>query len=492
MKMVYSRKIVFHIRTWEVGLYTALEDYFLKNTDMELEFHYITHHFQAEHLLKKKGRKCLNINRELKKIPFPSDWWKRLQDLENRYIGYTKNFQQYLIAERFMRSKPRVYQMRQLYRTAMFFDSYFAKHKPFFMLSNGPDHMAFWLAMDMLRYHGGHPCGLVPPSLPRYHFSMYRQVGRIYYGKELYKEYLKKGLSDEEHETVTELQNAFLKGKAVPVNISHDRIALIRRRSFKTRVKSHLNSTYWQYMENIKGSWYVTPLRIPGTYFLDKALVKLRVFIRNFFFNEVLSSDVPFVFFPLHVEPEATTTIYSNFYENQLETIRSVSKALPVSWALVVKEHPNNKNGRCLNFYSSLKKLPNIVLIKTDTPSWILIRSCRMVATLSGTAGFEASIVGKPVLLFGDPGWGYSPSVKKVETLHNLSKTISELDRAQLSQDDDRVQAYVLSWIQANPEGLHSYFSWYPPIDDPKNVALIGKGLVKLLHDLNKDKFSDA
>ena len=489
MKIVNSRKIVFHIRPWEVGLYTGLETFFTENVEGGVECLYMTHNYEAEQLLRQKGRSCINITREAKKIPISSGWVDRLQEIENRCLGDTRNFVQYLIAERYLKNKPRLQQMKQLYRMAVFYDSLFDEHRPFFMLSNGPDHMAFWLAMDLLRHHGGHPCGLVPVSWPRDHFSMYRGVGEIYYGKKLYETYLERGLTAEERVHVEDIQTNFREGKTVPINISSERFSLIRRRDLKDWLHGRLCALYWQAIERLCRNWYVLSYPFPGTSLIERMQKWYAKVKTQTYFNEKLPSDVPFVFFPLHLEPEATTQLYSNYYENQLEVITALSKSLPISWKLAVKEHPNMRSGRSLSFLQRLSKLPNTVLISPGWPSWRLVQQCRLVATLSGTSGLEASIIGKPVLIFGDPAWGYSPTALKVRSLHELPTTIEQVAGMSLPQDEERVHAFILSWIKANPEGIHDYFPWLPPVDDPLNVQRIGSALVRLMKDIQNGYF---
>ena len=86
---------------------------------------------------------------------------------------------------------------------------------------------------------------------------MYREVGRIYYGQEIYNDLLTRGLTVAEQERAKELQQAFVTGRSVPINISSERFALIRTRSFIQRIKSYYyyntNDFYWQITERIKG-----------------------------------------------------------------------------------------------------------------------------------------------------------------------------------------------------------------------------------------------
>jgi hypothetical protein len=177
---------------------------------------------------------------------------------------------------------------------------------------------------------------------------------------------------------------------------------------------------YWGGVERIRRNWYVQPYAYPWDFFVNAGRWRYAACKTQAYFNEDLPLGVPFVFFPLHLEPEATTQLYANYYENQLEVITALAKSLPVSWVLAVKEHPNMKSGRSWSFYRRLSRLPNVVLIAPETPSWRLVQECRLVATLSGTSGLEAGIIGKPALVFGDPVWGYAPTALKVKSLHEL------------------------------------------------------------------------
>jgi hypothetical protein len=482
-----KKKIVFQVRPWDAGLYLNLERYLREHAGMPLSFDYLTHNFQVESDLRKKGRDCINVVREIRKIPFPPDWRLRLSEIEENSLGITRNFFQYLAAERMLWNKPQKVQLRQLYRMVVFYCSYFEKSSPHLLLSNGPDHMATWLSMDLVRVYGGTACGFVPTSWPRNHFSMFREVGRIHFGPELFADLLKRGLTGAERDEALEHQRRFMKGRAVPINVSSERHALVKKRSPISRVKSRLRSFYWQCIERFRGSWYILAIPFPGRHLLRGVVEKLRQLKISRYFREDVPSDIPFVFFPLHLEPESTTNVFSIFYDNQLEIIRTLSKALPARWLLAIKEHPNMKNSRAKGFYRTLQRLPNTLLVRPDEPGWKLVRACQLVATLSGTSGLEAAIIGKPVLVFGDPVWGYAPTAHKVGALHKLNLALLETVNVGLDREDERVLAFILSWVHANPEGIHDYFPWLPPVDSPENVERIGSAVVRLLHDIDEN-----
>ena len=115
-------------------------------------------------------------------------------------------------------------------------------------------------------------------------------------------------------------------------------------------------------------------------YFIDKN------FVRNPSFIE------PFVFFPLHQEPERSLLLSAPFYTNQYEAIKNIIKSLPIGYKLFIKEHPAMKarHWRKISQYKEIMGLPNVVMIHPSVNSKELIKKSSLVITISGTASFEA------------------------------------------------------------------------------------------------------
>ena len=107
------------------------------------------------------------------------------------------------------------------------------------------------------------------------------------------------------------------------------------------------------------------------------------------------------VYFPLHLEPEAALTSVSPEYNNSLEAICSISKALPADHILVVREHTLSFGVRSKTFYDFLRQIGNVELAHPAVHAWKWIEESSFVATISGTAGFEGVHFRKPVLSFG-------------------------------------------------------------------------------------------
>tara|TARA_B100000676_G_scaffold258383_1_gene266775 strand:- start:40 stop:1632 length:1593 start_codon:yes stop_codon:yes gene_type:complete len=108
-----------------------------------------------------------------------------------------------------------------------------------------------------------------------------------------------------------------------------------------------------------------------------------------------------FIYFPLHKEPETDFVAASPEFLNQLNAISSLSRDLPAGAILAIKEHIPAFGLRPDNFYEQLSYLKNVVMVDAHESSIGLLLEARATATIAGTAGLEASILGRPVIQFG-------------------------------------------------------------------------------------------
>ena len=125
--------------------------------------------------------------------------------------------------------------------------------------------------------------------------------------------------------------------------------------------------------------------------------------------------DDNFIFFPLHMEPEAANLARATM-GNQLFIIEQISKLLPEGWFLYVKEHPDQfavaqvekyfyrgiPYFRNIDFYRRLTQLKNVKIINVYTPSSTLIDKSSATLSIAGSALVEAVAKNKPIIVFGD------------------------------------------------------------------------------------------
>lgn len=142
-----------------------------------------------------------------------------------------------------------------------------------------------------------------------------------------------------------------------------------------------------------------------------------------------IASQPPFVFFPLHFEPEVSIQVFGRPFQNQIELVRNLALSLPAGMVVLVKEHPRSVGFRPLGYYRKLLEIPNVVLADPQLQTHALIRHAELVAVISGSTGLEAAICGKPVLTFGIPTYNALPEsmLRHVSDLHSLSRTLRDL-----------------------------------------------------------------
>jgi len=146
--------------------------------------------------------------------------------------------------------------------------------------------------------------------------------------------------------------------------------------------------------------------------------------------NAIKSYDkkTPFIYFPLHAEPERELLLQAPYYSNQITVITNVAKSLPVGYLLYVKEHPVmiDVNWRPVEYYKQIQNLPNVKLIHPSVSSLELIQKCALSVTISGDVGIESAFYGKPTIVFSKTDYSVLPFVyyvEKPDLLPSLIKT---------------------------------------------------------------------
>jgi hypothetical protein len=153
--------------------------------------------------------------------------------------------------------------------------------------------------------------------------------------------------------------------------------------------------------------------------------------------------DVQYIYMPLHYQPECSSNPMGGKYVDQFLIADLISQNLPDNTHLYIKEHPlQKKHGRNGELYRRLNETKGITLIGRNFPSIKLINKCIAVATITGTAGWEGFLKGKPVLKFGSSFYQYAPCVFKIYSEQDLVKAIGKIT-AGLENSKADILAYV-------------------------------------------------
>ena len=154
-----------------------------------------------------------------------------------------------------------------------------------------------------------------------------------------------------------------------------------------------------------------------------------RLYLRLFkTFSQIDLKKIHYIYVPLHVIPESTTTILSPIYINEAFIIEALSKSVKSGQFIVIKEHWSMLGYRKISFYKKIRRLPNVILIdpEQDHPPKYYIENADLIVTISGSSALEGAMIGKNSLVFSDVTFGLLSSVKKISVDPTLKETIQQ------------------------------------------------------------------
>lgn len=157
-----------------------------------------------------------------------------------------------------------------------------------------------------------------------------------------------------------------------------------------------------------------------------------------------------YLYFPLHYQPERTTSPEGGIYADQYLIAKTVSHHLPNKWKLYIREHPAQwkdnrfgELGRTKEEYDRFLSLEGVELMNPEISPYEIMKYSEGVVTVTGTSGWEAIIRGKPSIVFGKSAWyREAPGVLYVKSEDQVNKAINKIARG-LNVEKDKLYEYV-------------------------------------------------
>jgi len=157
--------------------------------------------------------------------------------------------------------------------------------------------------------------------------------------------------------------------------------------------------------------------------------------------------NTPYIFVPLHVQPERTSVPQGDIFGHQLLMIEILSRSLPEGWLLYVKEHPVQlydrpvfKFFRTPVFYKEILRFKNVRLVPSRITARKLIDHARAVAAVTSTTCWEALFRGKPALIFGHVWFKFCEGVFHTPTDDKCREAMDKISKG-YSIDPDKLKA---------------------------------------------------
>jgi hypothetical protein len=162
----------------------------------------------------------------------------------------------------------------------------------------------------------------------------------------------------------------------------------------------------------------------------------------------------PHVLYALHAQPENTIDVYGSLNSNQMAVIELLSRMLPATHKLWVKEHKGGLTDRTLSWYRRIKALPNVRVIDPYEDIYRMIREADLVVTVAGTSAYEAALMGVPAValseVFFGPLLAYRPGPRSHPLEWNLKELLSRPKRLATAQSPDPRTVEFLAHLYAN------------------------------------------
>lgn len=177
-----------------------------------------------------------------------------------------------------------------------------------------------------------------------------------------------------------------------------------------------------------------------------------------------------FVYLPLSFQPERTTSPQGDMFVDQILMIEILASSLPKDWLIYVKEHPSQwwlktkifySSSRYPGYYQKIAKIKNVKLVPININSFDLINKSGAVALATGTAGWEAILRSKPVLVFGYPWYRDCSCIFRVSSVEECQEALKKIAQGFTinqqavinylkSFDNATIHGYIESFIEKN------------------------------------------
>jgi hypothetical protein len=146
---------------------------------------------------------------------------------------------------------------------------------------------------------------------------------------------------------------------------------------------------------------------------------------REFYKKYNIPEDKLLIFFPLQLDNDTNSKLFSPYYSSVLEAYIDIVNAvngLVDNVYLLVKRHPRQKN---INSFESVTILSGVLV--DDAHIFDCIRYSDVIISINSSSAVEAALIGKPVLLLGESILTTNNKVLKIENKDNLQCKLKKL-----------------------------------------------------------------
>ncbi len=200
--------------------------------------------------------------------------------------------------------------------------------------------------------------------------------------------------------------------------------------------------------------------------------------------------NAKYVYVALHYQPEANTNVLGGIFVNQINLLEIISAALPAGWSIYVKEHPVQfySNGigyntfRYEGYYKRMAAVRGVRLMPIETNTYELLKHSQAVATVTGTAAWEAALRSKPALIFGYMWFQNCPGVFRIKNVAQCREFFDLIRSKDFKIKKDDLARYLFSVEEATVPGtIYTLSKSESSISEADNADNLYRAISRLL-----------
>ena len=142
-----------------------------------------------------------------------------------------------------------------------------------------------------------------------------------------------------------------------------------------------------------------------------------------------------YVYFPLHVPNDFAITFRSSNYYDQLNFVDKLCKLIYPK-TIFIKEHPARVGSfEAKKVKELLTQNKNLRIIDPRINNFEIIKNCQYLVSINSKAGYEAILLGKHVITFGESFYKNSNLIKYCQNLSELKNSHNYLEKKISNQE---------------------------------------------------------
>ena len=250
------------------------------------------------------------------------------------------------------------------------------------------------------------------------------------------------------------------------------------------------------------GQWHEIPTKLrlnqqQAKYYIYKSNKQrfvnwLRLYLNSWLYNGAhVFDDVSsarkerYFLMPLHRLEEWSNYAFMGLgFSDQLGLVGQVSQCLPPGAWLYVKEHTGGFGEKPLSFYRQLKSCRQVHILSPYEDTFSLISGAEAIVTLGSTMGFEAILMGKPVILLGEPWYRNLPGVYKAERPETIALLMQKASHLMVPTDEEKLRM-VYTLLDISFKGVSNVLRGSL---GPENISRLTKILHRYIDKSNNKK----